>query len=376
MPTIQHNNLSFTFPTHALGGDRNNPKLKPADELLLNWLTEQEPGGPVAIYHDRDGVLSTCLYNRERTFLSDNIVHQQAALEHLLNVGHDGRSLPEIGNCLQPLAKGTDLVIMQIPKSTDLFESYLAGATALAGPGRKIAAVFQTRHFTPKLLEIAERYAGSVNQSRAYKKARLILLDDLKPGKIPEELYHQLGYKDRTYYQYYGVFSAKHIDYATQFLLDEWDASHLLRGLPAPTTLLDIGSGCGVIADQLGQRYPEAKVLASDVSQGAIASTVQNNGHITVHRSANLSFAAPQSLDLVVTNPPFHDGHRNSIEPTLALFREAKEKMSEKGHLVLVANRHLNYGIHLDRLFEEVIEVAENEKFVVYRCALSEAPAA
>ena len=366
MPTILHNNQPFTFPARALGGTRNAEKLKPADELLLNWLAEQ-PAGPVAIYHDRDGVLATCLYDRERTFVSDNIVHEQAAVEHLLNVEHDGRRLPTVANALQPLGPEAKSIIVQIPKSPDLFELYLAGIAALNAPERKVACAFQTRHFTPKLLEIANRYAGTVNQSRAYKKARLLLLEDLQPGKIPEELYHQLTFNNRTYYQYYGVFSAKHIDYATQFLLAEWDASHLLRDLPAPTTLLDIGCGCGVIADQLSVRYPEAKVLASDVSQVAVLSTLQNNGHVAVHRSANLSFAAPQSLDLIVTNPPFHDGHRNAIEPTLALFREAKEKLTAQGNLVLVANRHLNYGTHLDRLFEEVIEVADNGKFVVWR---------
>jgi len=342
MPTITHRDLPFTFPADALGGTSNAHKLKPADELLLNWLAEQEVTNPVAVYHDRDGVLSTCLFDQKRTFLSDNVTHQQAALEHLLTADHPGRCLPDIGNPLEPLTKEHDLVVMQIPKSPDLFELYLAGIAALAGPGRKVAAAFQTRHFN--------------------------LLNDLQPGKIPEELYHQLSYGGRTYYQYYGVFSAKHIDYATQFMLDEWATNHLLSGLPAPGTLLDIGCGCGVIADHLAQRYPDARLLATDVSRTAIASTIQNNSYIRAELTDSLSFVAPGGVDLIVTNPPFHDGHRNAIEPTLQLFREAKEKLSERGHLVVVANRHLNYATHLDRLFSEVIEVADNGKFMVYRC--------
>ena len=58
------------------------------------------------------------------------------------------------------------------------------------------------------------------------------------------------------------------------------------------------------------------------------------------------------------------------IEPTIELFKEAKTKLTKRGHFVVVANRHLNYVTHLDRLFEEVIEVADNGKFMVYRCSV------
>lgn len=368
MATITFQEQTFSFPSAALGGTKEQARLKPADELLLNWLTEQT-AAPLAIYHDRDGVLSTCCYAHDRHFIADNVNHNQAAMEHLLHVTHSGRKLPKIVDPLQPLEADRDLVIMQVPKSPDLFELYLAGIAATAGPNRRVAAAFQTRHFTPKLLEIANRYAKDVSQSRAYKKARLLYLNDLTPGKIPEELYHKLSFNGSTYYQYYGVFSAKHIDFATQFLLEEWQTNHLLKGIAAPETILDIGCGCGVIIDQLAQHYPKSNLLGSDVSQVAISSTAQNNPHVTVHRSATLSFAAPETLGLIVTNPPFHDGHRNAIGPTLDLFREAKEKLTPNGKLVIVANRHLNYLTHLDRLFEEVIEVAANKKFVVYRCA-------
>ncbi len=367
MPQITFQDQVFSFPASAVGGTQQAPRLKPADELLLDWLADQEEA-PLAIYHDREGVLSTCCYQRDRHFISDNVNHNQAALEHLLHVPYPGRSLPTVVDPLQPLAADRELVVMQVPKLPDLFELYLAGIAATASPGRRVAAAFQTRHFTPKLLEIAGRYAKDMQQSRAYKKARLLFLNDLTPGKIPEELYHQLSFNQRTYYQYYGVFSANHIDYATQFLLEEWSANHLLLDLPAPASMLDIGCGNGVIIDQLAQRYPKAQLLASDVSQVAVSSTAQNNPYVTVHRTANLRFAPPQSIDLIVTNPPFHDGHRNAIGPTLQLFREAKETLSPTGHLVIVANRHLNYATKLDELFGEVIEVATNKKFVIYRC--------
>jgi len=41
--SVTHNGQLLTFPTNALGGSPKEPKLKPADELLLNWAEEQKP---------------------------------------------------------------------------------------------------------------------------------------------------------------------------------------------------------------------------------------------------------------------------------------------------------------------------------------------
>lgn len=372
MPVITHQEKDFTFPVDALGGTSEAPRLKPADELLLRWLDEQ-PAAPLAIYHDRAGVLSTCCYAKDRHFVADNIRHREAAVTQLLQHTFPDRQLPVLVSPLAPLASDRELILLQVPKATDLFSLYLAGIAATAGPRRRVAAAFQTRHFTPKLLDIASTYAGSVRQSRAYKKARLLLLDDLRPGKIPEELFHQHLFNGRTYYQYYGVFSAHHIDYATRFLLDCWAHQPLLRDLPPPQRLLDIGCGCGIIIDQLALRYPAAELFATDVSLLAINSTRQNNPHVQAHHTAGLDFVASGSIDLIVTNPPFHDGHRNTIGPTLKLFLAARDKLATTGHFVVVANRHLNYATHLQRIFPAVTTVATNPKYVVYCCSMKPA---
>jgi len=76
----------------------------------------------------------------------------------------------------------------------------------------------------------------------------------------------------------------------------------------------------------------------------------------------------PERFDLIITNPPFHNEHQTDISIGTDLFAEAADRLTPDGHLVVVANRHLNYATHLRRYFDEVLEVSTNEKFVVYRC--------
>ncbi|MEM9930501.1 MAG: class I SAM-dependent methyltransferase [Bacteroidota bacterium] len=186
---------------------------------------------------------------------------------------------------------------------------------------------------------------------------------------------HQVSLAGTVYEQHPGVFSAGHIDYATQFLLEEWSTNPLLLDLPAPESIIDIGCGNGVIGDQLLARYPRAHLTATDVSELALASARHNlrqhgfGERVKVLTASSLAAVLdPALFDLIVTNPPFHDGHQTDISVPLEIFQTASGRLSPAGALVVVANRHLNYLTHLRRYFAEVRIVAENNKFVIYRC--------
>jgi len=143
---------------------------------------------------------------------------------------------------------------------------------------------------------------------------------------------------------------------------------------PAPAQILDPGCGNGIIGDYLLGRYPAAHLTAYDISRVATASTQLNlNAHGYTDRATVLEAGSldeikgPARFDLIVTNPPFHDEFQTDISVSTDLFLAASDRLNPGGHLVVVANRHLNYATHLRRYFDEVLVVAENEKFVVYR---------
>lgn len=374
--SVSHKGKALTFPANALGGSPKEPKLKPADELLLNWAAEQSHDlatEAVTVYHDREGVLCTCVSAQKIHFVSNNYLHHER-----MRAGYERNksgAAPENENLLAAPVKGTKINLLQVPKSLELFELYLRHVALVATTDTRLACAFQTRHFTPRMLEIAAKYAASVTQSRAYKKARLIMLDDFLTITPPEISLIETDFEGVKYRQYPGVFSANHIDYATQFLLTQWTSNEALAELPAPTHILDPGCGNGIIGDFLLGRYPAAKLTAYDVSRVAIASTELNlAAHGYSDRSKVVAAGSlkeivdPKRFDLIVTNPPFHDEFQTDISVSTDLFLAACDRLNPGGHLVVVANRHLNYATHLRRYFDEVLVVGENEKFEVYRC--------
>lgn len=366
---VLRKDTGFEFPSEALGGTRDVPRLKPADELLLNWLEEMEDDAALAIYHDHHAILATVLHQRKGvSFVSDSILHHHRREASFETNGLIWNGSPAPLPLLAPAA-APGLALMHLPKYLDLFDWYLHDVATNRKSPMKMAVAFQTRHFTSKMLDIAGRYANEVTQSRAYKKARLLLLSDWREPEALDGLpLRQMDYNAKTYVQYPGVFSGEHIDYATQFLLDTWRTNAYLKSIPPPGAILDIGLGNGVIVDQLQQAfYPAAKLYGTEVSNVALQSAKLNGPPNADFRWQNdLTGFEDTAFDLIVTNPPFHEGHRNTIEPTLKLFREAAGRLAPGARFVLVANRHLNYATQLERLFSEVREVATNDKFVVY----------
>lgn len=336
-----------------------------ADEWLLAWAAERiGPNDNPLVVHDRFGAVALSLPQPVR-FLAT--FHSQ---EEALRRNSGTRPSPPIYtvfDALDPVRRA----VLRVPKSLELWEIYLAALAAAATPETEAAAGFMTRHFTPRMLDIAGRYAGQVKQSTARKKARLLLLSDFHPpeGGGARALRKFIGYAGREYQQYYGVFSADHIDYATQWLLEQWAVHPELRELN-PATILDLACGNGIIGGELLRRYPQAVLTATDDSLLAVESARLNlpAERSTVRYNHTLDALGDDSQDQVVTNPPFHFGHENNIEVSLGLFRQAHRVLRPGGHLVVVANRHLNYAVHLGGIYREVRELAVNDKFVIYRC--------
>ncbi|MEM7655379.1 MAG: methyltransferase [Bacteroidota bacterium] len=335
-----------------------------ADEHLLRHLEESKLSlDAVAIWHDRFGALGTVLANQQP--LSILTYHsQQKALQQNLQANQLTATPEQWLNPLTVLPSSISLGLLRVPKSLDLFRLYLRqAAEALQADGQLIGS-FMTRHFSPKLLQIAGEYFGTVEQSRAWKKSRLLLLSSPKSGTPKIPLQEVELDDDIRLQQYPGVFSAQQVDPATRMLIE-----HLLVR-EEDQDILDLGCGNGVITRAIQAQFPDRTYHLHDDSVLATESARLNltGDKVHVHLNDSLKPFADDSLDLVVSNPPFHLGHENNIEISLRLFKEVRRVLRPEGHFQLVGNRHLNYRSHLLKLFPRVTILGETPKFLVYRC--------
>ncbi len=323
-----------------------------ANNLLSNDIS-------IAIYHDRFGFLTTLLCpNHPITFISHR--SQQKAIQSNLRNNH--KKVESWHSKLvneQPLADiKVGLVI--IPKSLDLWEYYLWCLHHQLDQSGQVIASFMTRHFSKRMLEMAKKYFHNVEQSRAWKKSRLLLLKDKKSISAPK-LITTIAHQGHEFQQWPGVFSADKIDVASRLLIDH------LKVKTDEKKILDLGCGNGILAYHVQLQQPEAELHLVDDYYPALLSAKMNlrQGNVNFHWADDLSIMADDYLDLVITNPPFHFEHEQDIHIPLQLFISVRSKLKKGGRLLLVANAHLNYPVHLQRTFDKVNVVFSTKRFMV-----------
>lgn len=142
-----------------------------------------------------------------------------------------------------------------------------------------------------------------------------------------------------------GVFSADGLDAGTALLLEHLE-------VPAGGSVLDVGCGTGVIGVVAGSRGAGA-VTMTDVSLLAVAAARRNADltevPVEVVPGDLYEGVEGRRFDLIVSNPPFHQGKVVDYDMPQRLIAEARAHLNPGGRLVIVANAFLPY----DRLMRE-----------------------
>lgn len=73
-----------------------------------------------------------------------------------------------------------------------------------------------------------------------------------------------------------------------------------------------------------------------------------------------------ERFDLIVSNPPFHDGVDTAYRAVEELIFQAKNHLTKGGELRIVANAFLPYPDLLDKAFGKHDVLAKSTKFKVY----------
>ncbi|MGB1003226.1 MAG: class I SAM-dependent methyltransferase [Salibacteraceae bacterium] len=351
---------SIKISRFDLSEDKSLKGWNTADEYLVNHVLENEVGDKMAIYHDRFGYLSVHLNNYSPSIISGNRSQEKAIIK---NVEKNGLLKTNFHSPIHNLDHLITTALVKIPKSLPLFELYLWHIHKNSSNEVNVICAFMTKYFSKGMLKVAEKYFENVSQSRAVKKARLLELSVKKKVHSPQ-LISSIPFNNSNYSQYLGVFSAGHIDYATQFFLDHIDLSG------KPKSILDLASGNGIIATEISKRVKPNEIHLMDDSYLAVESSKLNdpNMEFTHHYNNDMSVFKEGQFDLIVTNPPFHFEYDINIQVPITLLQSTFPYLKKGGSLQMVSNKHLNYKTHLSSVFSRVLILAENPKFVVYKC--------
>ncbi len=333
------------------------------DEYMIKYLDDQALDNPtIMLYNDRFGVLQALL-NSYAPYNVCAFKSQEKAITKNLEIN---RLSLENRNFIHPLSDEfphPDVALIKIPKTLELFDFYLYHLSQQIKDSTTVIGGFMTRHFSPQILKIAEKYFEEVKQSRAWKKSRLLFLRN--PKEIDDKSFvSEFKINEAIIRHYPGVFSANKIDAATDFLLSHIDLT------PRDRKILDLGCGNGIISLLLSQENKKAEFHLIDDYYLAIESAKLNlkGDQFHFYYDDNLKKFDNRSFDLVVSNPPFHFDHENNIEVSLELFQHVERILKNEGHFKLVANKHLNYFTHLEKYFDEVLTIRETDKYVLYDC--------
>ncbi|WP_068829146.1 methyltransferase [Pseudomonas sp. BMS12] len=344
-----------------------------ADEYLLARTHELglQPGSRVLLLNDGFGALACSLAAHCRVTSSGDSHLGHLALQK--NLVRNSLAADSVGfiPASESVEGPFDLVLIRVPKTLALLEEQLIRLHGQLAPGAQVIAGAMIKHLPRAAGELLEQYIGPLQASLAVKKARLLTATPTsKPAPVsPYPTRYRLDKPSIELRNHANVFCREGLDIGTRAFLP-----HLPKSL-APQRVADLGCGNGVLAIAFALGNPEAELTLVDESYMAVQSAEENwhaalGARPAIFRAADgLAGQEPDSLDLVLCNPPFHQQQVVGDFLAWRMFQQARAALVTGGELWIVGNRHLGYHAKLARLFRGVEQIAANPKFVVLKAS-------
>jgi 16S rRNA (guanine1207-N2)-methyltransferase len=161
-----------------------------------------------------------------------------------------------------------------------------------------------------------------------------------------------------------GVFSWQALDEGTKFLLKQ----EPLRTFADGADILDMGCGTGVIGCALGKlansvHLVDVNLLAVECARETIR--LNDLAQARAYPSNVYSEVEDVRFDLIISNPPFHQGFAQTQDITRQLIAQAPDYLKPGGRLVIVANAFLPYEPIMQQHLTNVQTLARNNRYKV-----------
>ncbi|RLR17615.1 16S rRNA (guanine(1207)-N(2))-methyltransferase, partial [Sodalis-like symbiont of Bactericera trigonica] len=125
-----------------------------------------------------------------------------------------------------------------------------------------------------------------------------------------------------------------------------------------------------VLSAVLAKGAAGVQLTLSDAHAPALAAsraTLAANGLQGEVLAGDVYSAISGRFDMIISNPPFHDGMQTNLKASETLIRGALNHLRIGGELRIVANAFLPYPDLLDAVFGNHQVLAQNGRFKVYQ---------
>lgn len=136
--------------------------------------------------------------------------------------------------------------------------------------------------------------------------------------------------------------------------------------------ILDVGTGCGLIALMMAQRFPDAKVTGIEIDEASANEAQENvinspwSDRINIIRGnfpSELNGNLELKYDLIVSNPPFFNSgvtdpvtsrqrarHQGSLSPS-SLLTSSKDLLVDDGSLAMIVPSEMSSSLESEAFF-------------------------
>ena len=149
-----------------------------------------------------------------------------------------------------------------------------------------------------------------------------------------------------------GVFGWQKIDLASLLLID-CGLDYLEQQNLKPKSLLDLGAGSGLLAMAFGEQLKPQLLCATDNNAAAMQACQKNLQQLQPHCDSvnilagdcgdTIQTELGEKFDLIVCNPPFHQGFSVSGDLSAKFMQRIKSSLKKDGLCLLVANQFVAY---------------------------------
>lgn len=305
------------------------------------------------------GTTAGLLAPQAQVTLVDCNVVALACATRTIEANDVGNAEVRLGDGVEGLKRASfDLVLCHLPRGREVQRELIRGAARVLRPGGRFIFVANTHVGVKGCVRYARELfgrCGVVRQKKGYHVAITVRPDGMEPPPVADSYTSRpiaLDGSEATQVSKPGVFAWDRLDEGTERLVDTMEIG---RG----DRVLDLGCGTGLAGVAAARRACAGEVVLVDSELRAVRSarrTLEANGvdNADARLSDGVGELHHKTFDVVISNPPFHQGRDVDYQVAHQFVRDARHVVRPEGLLFLVANRFIGYDDLMRRVFGNV----------------------